>query len=104
MFLQKIHSIKQSNAYQIALHNILWGHYLSVAKEEPKDPSMSKSLYLTCLSIRVLEKMGNTYPSQDEIDAVETLIKRFQRNSAIKSQNAEVSLKPSHKEVLSVAA
>ncbi len=97
---QKMYLIKQNNAFQAALHNILWNNYLGVIKEEPKDPAMSKSLYLTCVALRILEKMGNTYPSQDEISAVETIVKCFQRDI----EKMQSGLRSSQLEPLHVAA
>lgn len=104
MHSTRLSSIKLKNTYQVALDNVLWNHYLVILREEPKDPSMSKSLYLTCLAIRVLEKMGNTYPSQDEIDAVEAIMKRFQARKLIKALSQEVVLNTSREKVLYAAA
>lgn len=38
------------------------------------------------LTLEMLEKLGNTYPSQKEIDSLETLLKRFSRRKETKKR------------------
>ena len=50
---------------------------ISIFPDNPRPQEMSKSVYFVFLAIQVLEKLGNTYPSQEEIDSMELLVKRF---------------------------
>ncbi|HVV68697.1 MAG TPA: hypothetical protein VG895_05565 [Patescibacteria group bacterium] len=80
----RIIKFKPKNQYRLALDCILFDLYKQVLKEEPKSEDMSQSLYLTCVAIRILEKTGNSFPSQVEIDAVEANVKRYSNRKSIK--------------------
>ncbi|HVV67622.1 MAG TPA: hypothetical protein VHE99_01090 [Gammaproteobacteria bacterium] len=77
-------NLKVKNQYRVALDGILFDLYKQILQEEPKSEDMSQSLYLTCVAIRILEKTGNSYPSQVEIDAVEASIKRYSNRKSMK--------------------
>ncbi|HVV68586.1 MAG TPA: hypothetical protein VHE99_06100 [Gammaproteobacteria bacterium] len=57
--------------------------YLEAVEKEPKPETMSKSLYLTCLALWAFEKIGNKFPTQKEIDAVERAFKRYSRRKSV---------------------
>ncbi len=59
--------------------------YLDLLKENPKSNEMSKSIYHVCLAIAILERIGNRFPTQKQIDAVEYLIKSFNRKKSAKT-------------------
>jgi hypothetical protein len=58
--------------------------YLNLLLNNPKPDDMSKSIYFVCLAIEILERMGNTYPTQEEIDGVESMVKRFFHRKSMK--------------------
>ncbi len=58
--------------------------YLFATENDPKPQHISKSLYLTCLSIAILEQIGNKMPMQAEIDFIESSLKRFSRRKSVK--------------------
>ncbi|HVV69411.1 MAG TPA: hypothetical protein VHE99_10345 [Gammaproteobacteria bacterium] len=51
--------------------------YLEAKENNPKSEDISHSLYLTILAIDILERIGNTMPTQAEIDCIELHIKRY---------------------------
>ncbi len=52
-------------------------YYQMAIKKAPKPATMKKSQYVNYLAIQLLEEMGNDYPSQQEIDLVESLVARY---------------------------
>ena len=64
--------------------DLLLDLYLEMRKLEPKSEDMSESLYLMCLTLQMLEKSGNKFPTQEEIDHLESTLKRFNRRKAVK--------------------
>lgn len=75
------HNLK--NCLQI-LDGVLMNLFTNELKENPKDESMSKSTYMTVLTIGILEKLGNKFPTQKEIDFVESCLKRYGNRKSIK--------------------
>ncbi|HVV67487.1 MAG TPA: hypothetical protein VHE99_00380 [Gammaproteobacteria bacterium] len=67
------------NPHRLVLSGLVKKFYDEIAEYESKPEDMSKSLYFTCLAIRFLENMGNKFPSQTEIDVVESIIKAKDR-------------------------
>lgn len=59
---------------------------ISIFPDNPRPQNMSKSIYFVFLAIQILEKMGNIFPTQKEIDSVERLVKRFLNNQSKKTQ------------------
>ena len=57
--------------------------YLNAVAKEPKPEDMSKSLYLTCLALGTFERLGNKFPTQEEIDVIEGAFKRFSRRKSV---------------------
>lgn len=64
--------------------NSLLEMFENLLKTNPKPKTFSQSTYLTCLAIQLLEQLGNRYPSQKDIDAIETRIKRFSKRKFLK--------------------
>ncbi len=60
------------------------GMYAKILTQEPRDPGMSKSLHLTCISLNLLAATGNICPSQHEIDCLEAMLKKFSKRSKLK--------------------
>ncbi len=58
--------------------------YLKTIAKEPKPDLISDSLYRTCIAISILEQTGNNFPSQIEIDYIESYVKRQSRKTALK--------------------
>lgn len=58
--------------------------YLDLLKENPRTNDMSKSIYHVCIAIALLERIGNKFPTQKQIDAVEYLIRSFNRKKTTK--------------------
>ncbi len=71
------------NCYEI-LDQILIKLFYNELKENPKPKSISKSIYLTMLTIGILEKLGNKFPTQKEIDFVESCLKRYGSRKSVK--------------------
>ncbi|HVV69589.1 MAG TPA: hypothetical protein VHE99_11270 [Gammaproteobacteria bacterium] len=63
--------------------NDLFAMYLKTIVREPKPESMTKTLYITCLAINILEQTGNKFPTQIEIDAVEANLKKYSRRKSV---------------------
>lgn len=58
--------------------------FIEILKKETKPEGFSKTVYLTMLAIRVLEQIGNRFPTQAEIDVVESILKRFSNRKTVK--------------------
>ncbi|HVV67961.1 MAG TPA: hypothetical protein VHE99_02835 [Gammaproteobacteria bacterium] len=69
--------------YQSISESALYQMYLEMKIRDPKTEEMSTSLYLTCITIQILEELGNKFPTQDEIDSVEAQIIRFHRRKEL---------------------
>ena len=55
--------------------------YFKIAiKKAPKPATMKRSQYVNYLAIQLLEEIGNDYPSQAEIDLIESLVLRYLNN------------------------
>jgi hypothetical protein len=70
--------------YQIALDSSLIKIYGDLIKDYPKPKKVSSSVYLICLAIKLLENLGNQFPSQKEIDAIQAILKKYNRYKEIK--------------------
>ena len=75
---------KFANLYQIALDGALMELFLSTLMSNPKPKNMTKSVYMVYLAIQMLENMGNIFPSQKEISAMELIIKRYSNRKSSK--------------------
>jgi hypothetical protein len=67
--------------------------YFKIAiKKAPKPATMKRSQYVNYLAIQLLEEIGNDYPSQAEIDLIESLALRYLNNADMpQSQSHELN-------------
>ncbi len=61
--------------------------------ENPRPVDTSKSLYFMMSAIKILEKLGNTMPIQEEIDFIESCLKRYGSRKNVK---VYLSNQPTH--------
>jgi hypothetical protein len=74
--------IKQSQSSDDQLLSL----YLNAIAKEPKPEDMSKSLYLTCLTLETFEQIGNKFPTQKQIDDVEKAFKRYSKRKSVETR------------------
>ncbi len=77
-------NFSESFKHSVSSDEISMKLYLDLLKNEAKPEGISKAVYLAYLSIQVLEKKGNYFPSQEEIDVVEGIIKHFNKSKLVK--------------------
>lgn len=75
---------RSTNLHSADFESVLMKHYLNLLQNQPKPQGMSETTYITCLTLSILEQMGNKFPSQVEIDIVECNIKRYSLRKSIK--------------------
>lgn len=67
------------------LENVVEKFYINAIENDPQPEGVSKSIYLIMLTTEVLEQLGNSQPTQKEIDVMEAMLKRISRRKLIKS-------------------
>lgn len=72
------------------LENRLINFYIHSVKDNPQPEGVSKSLYLTMLTLQVLEKLGNTHPTQIEIDRMELILSRISKRKSVQKAMLEM--------------